>query len=51
MPCYIELVLDFLERQSVNSAIPKQIQEDLQWAYELISQNRLYSANFDGFKL
>ena len=51
MPCYIELVLDFLERQGTNSAIPKQIQEDLQWAYELISQNRLYSANFDGFKL
>ena len=23
----------------------------MQWAYELISQNRLYSASFDGFKL
>ena len=51
MPCYIERVLDFLERQSTNSAIPKQLQEDLQWAYELISQNKLYSANIQGFKL
>ena len=23
----------------------------MEWALELISQNRLYSANFDGFKL
>lgn len=37
MPCYIERVLDFLEKQSTNSLVPKQIQEDLQWAYELIS--------------
>ena len=51
VPCYIERVLDFLERQSVNSAVPKQLQEDLQWAYELISQNKLYSANIEGLKL
>ena len=37
MPCYIERVLDFFEKQSVNSQVPKQLQEDLQWAYELIS--------------
>ena len=51
MPCNIERVLDFFEKHSSNSAIPKQLQEDLQWAYELISQNKLYSANIDGFKL
>ena len=51
MPCYIERVLDFFEKQSVNSQVPKQLQEDLQWAYELISQNKLYSANIEGFKL
>jgi hypothetical protein len=31
--------------------VPKQLQEDLQWAYELISQNKLYSANIEGFNL
>ena len=37
MPCYIERVLDFFEKQSVNAQVPKQLQDDLQWAYELIS--------------
>lgn len=37
VPCYIERVLDFLEKHSTNSSVPKQLQEDLQWAYELIS--------------
>lgn len=37
MPCYIERVLDFLEKHSTNVAIPKQLREDLEWAYELIS--------------
>ena len=51
MPCYIERVLDFLEKQKVNAQVPKQLQEDLVWAYELISGNRLYSANIEDFKL
>ena len=50
MPCYIERVLDFLERQSVNNAVPKQLREDLQWSYEMISQNKLYAGNQDNFK-
>lgn len=51
VPCYIERVLDFLEKHSVNSAIPKQLREDLLWAYELISQNKLYSGSSESFKL
>jgi len=29
VPCYIERVLEFIEKQSTNSAVPKQLQEDL----------------------
>lgn len=49
--CNIENVLDLLERQSKNPAVPKQLREDLEWAFELISQNKLYNPTTDGFKL
>ena len=51
VPCYIERVLDFFERQAVNPAIPKQLQEDLEWAYDIIASNNLYSKDIEGFKL
>lgn len=51
MQSYVEKVLDFMERMTKNNDIPKNIQEDLQWAYDVISTNKLYNGSFDGFKL
>jgi len=47
----VECVLEFLDKQSKNDDIPKHLQEDIQWAIDTISNNKLYIGNFDGFKL
>ena len=31
--------------------VPKHLQEDLQWAIEIISARKLYAGNIDAFKL
>jgi hypothetical protein len=51
MASYVERVLDFIERQSKNPKVPKLLQEDLEWAYETISSNKLYKGGLDGMKL
>ena len=51
MSSYVERVIDFLEKHTVNPEIPKHLQEDIQWAIDIISSNKLYAGGFDGFKL
>lgn len=50
MSSYVERVLDFLEKQAENPAVPKHLQEDLQWSIEIISQNKMYSVNTEEFQ-
>jgi hypothetical protein len=42
MSSYVERVLDFLEKHSVNPEIPKTLQEDIEWAIDIIAANKLY---------
>jgi hypothetical protein len=51
MSSYVERVLDFLEKNIKNPEIPKTLQEDFQWATDIISANKLYQGSFDSFKL
>ena len=51
MASYVERILEFLEKIVKMQEIPKHLQEDIQWAIETISSNKLYVGNFDGFKL
>lgn len=51
MASYVERVIDFLEKHTVNPEVPKHLQEDIQWAIEIISSNKLYVGNLEGFKL
>jgi hypothetical protein len=51
MSSYVERVIDFLEKHTVNPEIPKHLQEDIQWAIDIISSNKLYAGSFEGFKL
>ena len=45
MASHVERVLDFLERCTTNADMPKMLVEDVQWAIEVISQNKLYTGN------
>lgn len=47
MASYIEIVLDFLEKQSEKENLPNALIEDIEWAIETISQNRLYAGNLN----
>ena len=51
MASYVERVLDFFERLTQNNDIPKHLKEDIQWAIDVISGNKLYEGGFEGFKL
>ena len=51
MSSYVERVLDFLERHTVDPMIPKHLQEDIQWAIDIISANKLYAGSMQGFRL
>lgn len=51
MSSYVERVIDFLEKHTVNPEVPKHLQEDIQWAIDIISSNKLYAGSFEGFKL
>jgi len=51
MSSFVERVIDFLEKHQDNPLVPKNLQEDIQWAIDAISTNRLYRASYDGFKL
>jgi hypothetical protein len=45
MSSYAEKVIEFLEKSMLNPEIPKELSEDIQWAVEIISGNKLYSGN------
>jgi len=47
MASHVERVLDFLERCTINADMPKMLVEDVQWAIEVISQNKLYTGNIN----
>jgi hypothetical protein len=51
MASYVERVLEFMEKLSLNADIPKHLQEDVTWAIDVISANKLYAGGFQGFKL
>ena len=51
MASYVERVLDFLERLTKNTEIEKTLREDVEWAIDVISANKLYQGGFEGFKL
>lgn len=42
MASYVERVLDFLERLTKNAEIEKTLREDVEWAIDVISANKLY---------
>lgn len=43
MASHVERIIDFLERQAVNPDIPKMLMEDIEWAIDVISANKLYT--------
>jgi hypothetical protein len=51
MASYVERVLDFFERLTKNPEIEKTLREDVEWAIDIISANKLYQGGFEGFKL
>jgi len=48
---YVERVLDFLEKLAENADVPKHLREDIQWAVDVISANKLYAGGLEGFKI
>lgn len=50
MASYVERVLEYMERNVINMELPKTLQEDLQWAIDIITANKLYTGN-QGLKL
>ena len=51
MASYVERIIDFLDRQVLNEDYPKNVLEDIEWAIEVISANRLSQGNLGGIKL
>lgn len=51
MASYVEKVIDMLEKCAKNQDVPKVLREDIEWAIEVISSNKLYKSNLGGFKL
>jgi hypothetical protein len=47
MASNVERVIDFLDRQATNTDLPKMLVEDIQWAIDVISANKLYKGNLD----
>lgn len=45
MASHVERIIDFLERQAENAEIPKTLLEDIEWAIEIISANKLYTGS------
>ena len=50
MASHVERLIDFLERQLESNDMPKVLLEDIEWAIEVISANKLYSGNLDNIK-
>jgi len=47
MASHVERLIDFLERCMTNQDLPKVLLEDIEWAVEVISANKLYAGNLD----
>jgi hypothetical protein len=47
MASHVERLIDFLERCMTNQDLPKVLLEDIEWAIETISANKLYAGNLD----
>lgn len=47
MASYVERVLDFLERVAKNENVDKTVREDVEWAIDMISANKLYQGSLD----
>jgi hypothetical protein len=45
MASHVERVTELLDRLAENSDVPKTLQEDVIWAYDIITTNKLYSGN------
>jgi len=51
MASHVERVIDFLERCTNNADMPKMLVEDIQWAIDVISANKLYTGNLNQVNL
>jgi hypothetical protein len=51
MASYVERVLDFFERLSKNENVDKTLREDVEWAIDMISANKLYTGSIDSLGL
>ena len=47
MASYVERVLDFFERLAKNENVDKTLREDVEWAIDMISANKLYTGSLD----
>ena len=43
--------METIENWSKHAKVPKTLKEDILWAYEIISQNKLYKEELDNYKL
>lgn len=51
MASHVERVIDFFDKLTQNSDTPKHLKEDIQWAIDVISANKLLVGSFEGFTL
>ena len=51
MASYVERVLDYLERLTKNENVDKTLREDVEWAIDMISANKLYTGTLDSLGL
>jgi hypothetical protein len=51
MASYVERVLDFFERLAKNENVDKTLREDVEWAIDMISANKLYTGTLDSLGL
>lgn len=51
MASNVERVIDYLEKVYEHPSTPKALKEDVEWAIDMVSSNKLYKGDLDGFKL
>jgi hypothetical protein len=51
MASHVERVTELLDRLAENSDVPKTLREDVQWAYDVITSNKLYAGSLESSKL
>jgi len=50
MESHIERLINFLDKLLENDRLPKMLLEDVEWAIEVISENKLYSGSLGGIQ-